>query len=63
MAPYAFLGERYDGLLREIYTTTMAADVFEHHATGANLLHTWPLRESIARRITPELLADVVFWS
>jgi hypothetical protein len=44
--------------LREIYTTTTAADVFEHHATGESLLD-WPLRESIARRVTPELLADI----
>jgi hypothetical protein len=45
--------------LREIYTTTTAADVFEHHATGESLLDTLPLRESIARRVTPELLADI----
>jgi predicted acylesterase/phospholipase RssA len=59
MASYAFLGEWYDGPLREIYTTITAADVFEHHATPESLLDSWPLRDSIARRVTPELLADI----
>jgi predicted acylesterase/phospholipase RssA len=59
IATYAFLGERYDEPLREAYTTITAADVFEHHATDESLLDTWPLRDSIAKRVTPKLLSDI----
>lgn len=59
IASYAFPGERYDGALRDAYTTITAADVFEHHATAESALDTWPLRESIAKRVTPDLLGDI----
>jgi predicted acylesterase/phospholipase RssA len=59
IATYAFLGEQYDAPLREAYTMITAADVFEHRATGESLLDSWPLRDSIAKRVTPKLLADI----
>jgi hypothetical protein len=59
VAPFAFLAPRRDAELRSIFTTINAADVFEDRRTPESLLDTWPLREFIAKRITPELLADV----
>ena len=59
MASYAFLGSRYDDQLREFFSSTPAADVFEAGATPESLLNTWPLREVIAKRVTAKLLADI----
>jgi hypothetical protein len=59
IAPYAFLGPRYDDELKQAYTTVTAADVFEFGGSGESFLSTWPLRDTIARRITPELLTAV----
>lgn len=59
MAPFAFAGERYDQELRDAYTTINAGDVFEAARTGESLYDTWPLRATIAKYITKELLADI----
>jgi Patatin-like phospholipase len=59
IAPYAFLGARYDDQLRDALTTITDADIFEAGQTPASLLNTWPLRNLLAKRITPQLLADV----
>lgn len=59
IAPFAFLGPRWDGALREAYTTITAADVFEIGSTETSLLDTWPLTKLVARYITPDLLAAV----
>ena len=59
IAPYAFLGARYDDQLRTALTTITDADVFEDGRTPASLLDTWPLRQLLEKRITPQLLADV----
>ena len=59
IAPYAFLGPRYDEALKHAYTTVHAADVFEIAGTEASLFSTWPLRDMIAREVTPELLLAV----
>jgi hypothetical protein len=59
IAPYAFLGARYDDQLRTALTTITDADVFEDGQTPASLLDTWPLRKLLEKRITPQLLADV----
>ena len=59
MAPYAFLGSRYDDQLRDAFSSITAADVFEAGATQESLLDTWPLREVIAKRVTPKLLEDI----
>lgn len=59
IAPFAFLGPRWDRVLREAYTAITAADVFEIGATETSLLDTWPLTKLIARYVTPDLLAAV----
>jgi hypothetical protein len=59
IAPYAFLGPRYDEALKQAYTTITAADVFEFGGSAESLLSSWPLGDTIARRITPELLLAV----
>ena len=59
MAPFIFAGARYDAGLQAVYTQTSAADIFEVGGTGESFLDTWPLRELIAKQITPALLADI----
>src|SRR5690242_16629243 len=59
MAPFVFAGPRYDAALAAVYTQTSAADIFEVGGTGESFLDTWPLRELIAKQITPALLADI----
>jgi Patatin-like phospholipase len=58
MAPFVFAGPKYDAALRA-YTKITAADVFEIGNTGESFLDSWPLKELIAKQITPELLADI----
>ena len=59
MAPFAFAGPRYDDALKTAYTTITAADVFEAGGTGESFVDSWPLKDLIAKQITPALLADV----
>jgi hypothetical protein len=59
IASYAFPGPRYDEALKQAYTTVDAADVFEIAGTEDSLFSTWPLRDMIARQVTPELLLAV----
>jgi hypothetical protein len=59
MAPYVFLGPRYDDQLRESYSSISAGDVFEVGGTPESLVDTWPLKETIAKRVTPKLLEDI----
>ncbi len=59
IAPYAFLGPRYDEELRKNFTEITAADVFEDKATPESLLDTWPLKRLIEKRVTAEMLAAI----
>jgi predicted acylesterase/phospholipase RssA len=59
MAPFAFAGPRYDAALRAAYTKITAADVFEVGSTGESFLDSWPLKDLIAKQITPALLDDI----
>jgi predicted acylesterase/phospholipase RssA len=60
IAPFAFAGSRYDDELRKAYTEVTAADVFEAgSSTGESFVNSWPLRDFIAKEITPQLLADI----
>jgi len=59
MAPFIFAGPRYDDALRSAYTKITAADVFEVGNTGDSFVDSWPLKDLIAKQITPALLADV----
>src|SRR5215831_10056968 len=59
MAPFVFAGPRYDPVLAAVYTQSSAADIFEVGGTGESFLDTWPLKDLIAKQITPALLADI----
>lgn len=59
MAPYVFLGSARDAELKDVFMAINAADVFEDRRTPESLFDTWPLRDFVAKRITPELLAAV----
>jgi predicted acylesterase/phospholipase RssA len=60
MAPFIFAGPRYDNALRDSYTKVTAADIFEAgQSTGESFVDSWPLKEFIAKQITPELVADI----
>jgi len=59
MAPFIFAGAHYDDALRNAFTKITAADIFEVNLTGESLLDTWPLKDTIAKEITPALVADV----
>src|SRR5262245_12167667 len=59
VAPYAFLGPRYDDEIRKSFTTIAAADVFEDRMTRDSLFDSWPLKRLIEQRVTPKLLADI----
>src|ERR1700729_3802469 len=59
MAPFIFAGSRYDDALRAAYTKISAADVFEVGSTGESFVDSWPLKDLIAKQITPALLADI----
>jgi hypothetical protein len=59
MAPFAFAGAKYDAALKNAYTQITAADVFEVGSTGESFLDSWPLKDLIAKEITPALLADI----
>jgi hypothetical protein len=59
IAPYAFLGPRYDAQLQEQFTTITAGDIFEDRPTSVSLMDSWPLKRTIEKRVTPQLLADI----
>jgi hypothetical protein len=60
MAPFAFAGPRYDDALRKAYTEVSAADIFETgSSTGESFVNSWPLKDLIAKWITPTLLDDI----
>ncbi|HEY2231301.1 MAG TPA: patatin-like phospholipase family protein [Xanthobacteraceae bacterium] len=59
IAPYAFLGPRYDEDLHQQFTTITAGDIFEDRPTSDSLMDSWPLKRTIEKRVTPQLLADI----
>lgn len=63
IAPFAFLGPRYDDALREVFTEVSAANVFNfvglRGVLGAGLADTAPLRAMIAKHVTPAFLEEV----
>lgn len=61
IAPMAFLGPGYDGLLEQLYTQTQAQDIYRLSILnvlggGSALADSAPLERSIAAVITPELV-------
>jgi Patatin-like phospholipase len=59
IAPFAFLGPRYDEELHKNFTTIGAADIFEDRMTRDSLLDYWPLKRIIEQRVTPKLLSEI----
>ena len=59
IAPFAFAGAAYDEALRDAFTKITSADVFEVGATPESFVDTWPLKDLLAKEITPALLADI----
>jgi predicted acylesterase/phospholipase RssA len=59
MAPFAFAGPKYDDALRKAYTNVTSADIYEAGSTGESFVDSWPLKDLIAKQITPELLHDI----
>src|SRR5262249_48402351 len=58
-ARFVFAGPRSDAALAAVYTHTSAADIFEVGGTGESFLDTWPLKDLIAKEITPALIDDI----
>ena len=59
IAPFAFAGPRYDDALRDAFTKITSADVFEIGGTPESFVDTWPLKDLIAKQVTPALIADI----
>jgi predicted patatin/cPLA2 family phospholipase len=63
IAPLAFLGPKYDPLLKEFYTTLENRDVYRLHPVrgllGESLADNAPLARLIEQNITPEVIAEV----
>jgi len=59
IAPFAFLGPRYDEELHKNFTSIGAADIFEDRMTRSSLFDYWPLKRLIEHRVTPTLLSEI----
>jgi predicted patatin/cPLA2 family phospholipase len=59
IGPYAFLGSRFDDDLRKNFAEITAADVFEDKQTPESLFDSWPLKQTIEKRVTKEMLAAI----
>jgi hypothetical protein len=59
IAPFAFLGPRYDEEVHKNFTTIGAADIFEDRRTRDSLFDYWPLKQLIENRVTAKLLAEI----
>ncbi len=59
IAPFAFLGPRYDEELHNLFTSITAGDIFEDRPTRTSLMDSWPLKRMIEKHATPQLLADI----
>ena len=59
IAPFAFLGPRYDEDLHKNFTTIGAADIFEDRMTRDSLFDYWPLKRVVEQRVTAKLLSEI----
>jgi predicted patatin/cPLA2 family phospholipase len=59
IGPYAFLGSRFDDDLRKNFAEITAADVFEDKQTPESLFDSWPLKQTIEKRVSKEMLAAI----
>ena len=57
IAPFAFLGSRYDPVLKEIYTTTRTRDIGRVNlASGGGLMNVSGFENLLKKHVTPQLL-------
>ena len=64
IAPFAFLGSKYDSALKEVYTETSTKDIVRERSLFAAFISdalgdTKPLKKLIASYITKEFLAEI----
>jgi hypothetical protein len=64
IAPFAFLGPKYDYVLKRVYTTTSQKDIFKKRGLvkgifGDAMADSRPLAGVIASYVTPELLSEI----
>jgi hypothetical protein len=59
IAPFAFLGPRYDEQIKKNFTTIAAADIFEDRLTRDSLFDYWPLKRLIEQQVTPKLMSEI----
>jgi predicted patatin/cPLA2 family phospholipase len=65
IAPFAFLGPKYDGKLKKLYTTTSTKDILEKRSlfsilTADSAADTKPLRELLEDVIDVKMLEEIV---
>jgi len=63
-APFAFLGPKYDHVLKDVYTKNSTKDLVERRsyiaaALGPSVADTRLLRAKIAHYVTPEVVAEI----
>jgi hypothetical protein len=59
IAPFAFLGSRYDEEVHKNFTTIGAADIFEDRVTRDSLFDYWPLKRQVEQQVTAKLLTEI----
>ena len=64
IAPFAFLGPRYDDVVRRVATSVSRKDIFHTHNSLSGLASdgmadSKPLARLVAKYVTPELLAEI----
>jgi hypothetical protein len=64
IAPFAFLGAKYDPVLQAIYTRTTDAGIYKKRSfmaalTSDAMADTAPLAATVKRLVTPEFLAEI----
>ena len=64
IAPFAFLGSRYDGILKKFYTTTSTKDIITKRylitiLRAAAVASTKPLQRILKEIVTPEVVSEI----
>jgi len=64
IAPFAFLGPRYDDVIRNVFTSVRSEDIFHRRnvligLASDGMAHSEPLSRLVAEYVTPEILAAV----
>lgn len=64
IAPFAFLGEEYDDLIVEVYTSSSQTSIFEWNIlsgllSGSGIVDTSPLQAQLRKYVTPEIIEAI----